>query len=48
MNILERADKFAEGKANEAITKAIAQAFVGGCKAGQHDREMEITMIFVK
>ena len=28
MNILERADKFAEGKANEAITKAIAQAFV--------------------
>lgn len=42
MNILERADKFAEGKANEAITKAIAQAFVEGYKAGYHDREMEI------
>lgn len=39
MNILERADKFAEGKANEAITKAIAQAFVEGYKAGYHDRE---------
>ena len=41
MNILERADKFAEGKANEAITKAIAQAFVEGYKAGYHDRECD-------
>ena len=24
MNIIERADKYADGKANEAITKAIA------------------------
>lgn len=44
MNILERADKYAEGKANEAITKAIAEAYVEGYKAGYKDREEEIPL----
>lgn len=42
MNLLEKADKYAAGKANEAITNAIAQAYVEGYKAGYKDREMEI------
>lgn len=42
MNILEQADKYAEGKANEAITKAIAEAYIAGYKAGYKDREEEI------
>lgn len=44
MNILEQADKYAEGKANEAITKAIADAYIEGYKAGYKDREEEIPM----
>lgn len=42
MNILEQADKYAEGKANEAITKAIAEAYIAGYKTGYKDREEEI------
>ena len=34
MNILENAEKYAEGKANQAITKAIADAYIEGYKAG--------------
>lgn len=42
MNILEQAEKYAEGKANQAITKAIAEAYREGYKAGYQDREKEI------
>lgn len=42
MNISEKADKYAEGKANEAITKAIAQAYIDGYRDGYNDREQEI------
>lgn len=44
MNIIENAKKYAEGKANQAITKAIADAYVKGYKAGYKDREEEIPM----
>ena len=44
MNILENAEKYAEGKANQAITKAIAEAYIEGYKAGYKDREEEIPM----
>lgn len=44
MNILENAEKYAEGKANQAITKAIADAYIEGYKAGYKDREEEIPM----
>lgn len=44
MNITEQANKYAEGKANEAITKAIADAYMEGYKAGYKDREEEIPM----
>lgn len=44
MNISEQANKYAEGKANEAITKAIADAYMEGYKAGYKDREEEIPM----
>lgn len=44
MNIQETAEKYAEGKANQAITKAIADAYVEGYKAGYKDREEEIPM----
>ena len=44
MNILENAEKYAEGKANQTITKAIADAYVEGYKAGYKDREEEIPM----
>lgn len=44
MNILEKAEKYAEGKANEAITKAIAQAYIDGYRDGYKDRENEIPM----
>lgn len=44
MNILEQADKYAEGKANEAITKAIAEAYIEGYKTGYKDREEEIPL----
>ena len=39
MNIIEKADKYADGKANEAITKAIAQAYLDGYRDGYNDRE---------
>ena len=42
MNISEKADKYAEGKANEAITKAIAQAYMDGYRDGYNDCEQEI------
>ena len=41
-NINERAEKYAEGKANEAITKAIAQAYLDGYRDGYKDHEEEI------
>lgn len=44
MNILENAEKYSEGKANQAITKAIADAYIEGYKAGYKDREEEIPM----
>lgn len=44
MNTLEKAEKYAEGKANEAITKAIAQAYIDGYRDGYKDRENEIPM----
>ena len=34
MDIQEKANSYAEGKANEAITKAIAQAYIDGYKDG--------------
>lgn len=46
MNILEKADKYADGKANEAITKAIAQAYLDGYRDGYNDREAEIPVDF--
>lgn len=42
MEITERAGNYAEGKANEAITKAIAQAYADGYRDGYKDREEEI------
>lgn len=39
---MEKADKYAAGKANKAITNAIAQAYIEGYKAGYKDCEMEI------
>ena len=46
MNIIERADKYSEGKANEALTKAIAQAYLDGYRDGYTDREAEIPADF--
>lgn len=46
MNIIEKADKYADGKANEAITKAIAQAYLDGYRDGYNDREAEIPVDF--
>ena len=42
MNISEIANKYAEGKVNEVLTKAIADAYAEGYKAGYNDREAEI------
>lgn len=42
MEITERASKYADGKANEAITTAIAQAYMDGYRDGYKDREEEI------
>lgn len=42
MEITERAGNYADGKANEAITKAIAQAYADGYRDGYKDREEEI------
>lgn len=44
MDIREQANKYAEGKANEAITNAIAEAYIEGYKAGYKDREDKIPM----
>lgn len=44
MNVLEQADKFAEGKANQAITKAIVDAYIEGYRAGYNDREEELPL----
>lgn len=44
MNVLEQAEKFAEGKANQVITKAIADAYIEGYRAGYNDREEEMPM----
>ena len=41
-SIYINAEKYAEGKANEAITKAIAQAYADGFKDGYKAREDEI------
>lgn len=46
MNIIERADKYADGKANEAITQAIAKAYMDGYRDGYNDREAEIPVDF--
>lgn len=42
MDITEKAGKYAEGKANEAMTNAIAQAYADGYRDGYKDREEEI------
>lgn len=42
MDITLQANNYADGKANEAITKAIADAYMEGYKAGYKDREAEI------
>lgn len=46
MNIIEKADKYADGKANEAITNAIAQAYIDGYRDGYRDREQEVPADF--
>lgn len=40
MDILEKAKKYAEGKALEAITSALEEAYANGYKAGWEDSEM--------
>lgn len=42
MELIERAETYAEGKADEAITKAIAKAYEDGYRDGYKDREEEI------
>lgn len=42
MDVTERANKYADGKANEAITTAIALAYMDGYRDGYKDREEEI------
>ena len=44
MEISEQANKYAEGKACSAITRAIAEAYVEGYKAGYKAREEELPM----
>ena len=39
MNMIEKADKYADGKANEAITKAFAQTYLDGYRHDYNDRE---------
>lgn len=46
MEITERANKYADGKANEAITTAIAQAYMDGYRDGYKDRQEEIPVEF--
>lgn len=40
--LLDRADKYASGKSNAVIEKAIAQAYADGYRDGYKDREEEI------
>lgn len=42
IELMEKAEKYAAGKANEAIDKAIAQAYADGYRDGYKDREEEI------
>ena len=42
MNIIEKADKYAVGKANETLTQAIAKAYLDGYRDGYNEREAEI------
>lgn len=44
MNVQEQAVKFAEGKANQAITKTIVDAYIEGYRAGYNDREEELPL----
>ena len=44
--LLDRADKYAAGKANAIIDKAIAQAYVDGYRDGYKDKENEIPVDF--
>lgn len=46
MNIIEKADKYADGKVNEAISKIVAQAYIDGYRDGYRDREQEIPVDF--
>ena len=46
MNIIEKADKYADGKVNEAISKIVAQAYIDGYRDGYRDREQEIPADF--
>lgn len=41
MNTQEKANKYADGKANDALTKAIAQAYLDGYKDGYKDGTTE-------
>lgn len=42
MELIEKAEKYAVGKANTAMDKAIAQAYADGYRDGYKDREEEI------
>ena len=42
MELIEKAEKYAVGKANTAMDKAIAQAYADGYRDGYTDRENEI------
>jgi hypothetical protein len=44
MELTEKAEKYAVGKANAAMDKAIAQAYADGYRDGYKDREEEIPM----
>jgi len=46
IELIERADKYAAGKANAAIDKAIAQAYADGYRDGYKDCEDEIPVDF--
>ena len=44
--LLDRADKYAAGKANAIIDKAIAQAYVDGYRDGYKAKENELRVDF--
>ena len=48
MDVTERANKYADGKANEAITTAIALAYMDGYRDGYKDRQEEIPVELLK